>query len=140
MRTNEILNEALPILAGVSALANILRGMIKPSMFERGHVLVHRHWQQIWGKTPVKLTPKELKKLDKLQQRAKKNQDFIEGKDFVGRLQAKPDAMLSPSELRNIGNVIRNQERTISQVKDIIKNAQPYAKPTASQTLKGPKL
>ena len=138
MRANELLNEALPVF--LAAMANILRGMAKPSMFERGHVLIHRYWQQIWGKTPVKLSPDKLKQLDKLQKRAKENQEFIEGKDFIGKLQAKPDQMLTQGELRNLGRVIRDQEKTVGQIKEIIKNAEPYARPTASQTLKGPTL
>ena len=138
MKANEVLSEMMPPL--LFAIVNILRGIVKPSMFERGHVLIHRYWQQIWGKTPVKLSPDKLKQLDKLQKRAKDNQEFIESKDFIGKLQAKPDQMLTQGELRNLGRVIRDQEKTIGQIKDIIKSAEPYARPTASQTLKGPKL
>ena len=136
MKAHQITNEALP--AFLMVLRHILTGMRTPSMFERGHVLIHRYWRQIWGKTPVKLSPEKLKKLDKLQKRAKENQEYIESKDFIGRLQAKPDKMLTQGELRNLGKVIRDQEKTVGQIKDIIKNAEPYARPTASQTLKGP--
>lgn len=133
MKAHQITNEGLP--AFLIAIKHILTGMAKPSMFERGHVLIHRYWQQIWRNTPVKLSPNKLKKLDKLQKRAKQNQEHIEGKDFLGKIQTKPDTMLSKDIIR----VVRDQEKTLGQIKDIIKSAEPYARPTASQTLKGPK-
>lgn len=125
MKINNIVNEALP--AAVAMVVGILSRTLAPSMFRRGHLLIKKMHERIWRNQPVHVTKQQAKRLEDLSKQAERQQEYIEGKNFLGRIQAKADDMLSNGELRNLGKVIREQEKTFKEMESIIKSAKPNA-------------